>query len=136
GHLGLVDTQPICAIGQCATCHRLFFGLGFILAPEAAATFWTDYCARIERRKQAEIDVHWLERPLAGFIVADQMPAGNVIEQRPEGRCQRRWRQALTQAFGGGEATGDEADGGTLDIALAAGNLPGKTQSRTGLELK
>ena len=38
------------------------------------------------------------------------------------------------EPFGGGEAPGDEADRGALDIALAAGDLAGEAQPRRGLE--
>ena len=41
-----------------------------------------------------------------------------------------RWPQPL----GGGEAAGQQADGGALDIALDAGDLAGEAQARLGLQ--
>ena len=41
---------------------------------------------------------------------------------------------ARAEPFGGGEAPGDQADRGALDIALAAGDLAGEAQPRLGLE--
>ncbi len=42
----------------------------------------------------------------------------------------------MAQALGGGEASGDQADRGALDIAFAAGDLAGEAQPRVGLEPK
>ena len=38
------------------------------------------------------------------------------------------------EPLGGGEAAGDQADRGALDIAFAAGDLAGEAQPRLGLE--
>ena len=38
------------------------------------------------------------------------------------------------EALGGGEAAGQQADRGALDVALAAGDLAGEAQARHGLQ--
>src|SRR5690606_10219038 len=92
--------------------------------------------ARIQRRKQAEIDVHRLEGPLAGLVLADQVAAGDMGEQGAEGSGLRRGRQALAEPGSRREPAGDKTHRRALDIAFAAGDLPGKAQAGTALELQ
>ena len=81
-----------------------------------------------DRGKEAEIDVHRLERAGAGVDRFD-MAAGDVVEKRADRRRRRRRIvNAQAEPFGGGEAPGDEADRRALDIALAAGDLAGEAQ--------
>ena len=47
--------------------------------------------------------------------------------------CRRR-HNPLAAAFGGGEASGQQTDGGGLNIAFATGDLAGKTPLRLRLE--
>src|SRR4051812_2635331 len=69
----------------------------------------------VDRGKQAEVDVHRLERAGVGA-------AGDVVQQRAHrGRDWRRARR-LSAQFCGGEASGQQADGGAFDIAFAAGD--------------
>ena len=42
--------------------------------------------------------------------------------------------QRPAQPLGGGEAAGQQADGGALHIALDAGDLAGEAQARVGLQ--
>ena len=77
--------------------------------------------------KEAEIDVHRLERARAGVDQFD-VAAGDVVEERADRRRRRRRRERPAEPLGGGEASGDQADRGALDIALAAGDLAGEAQ--------
>src|SRR6185312_12278841 len=88
-----------------------------------------------DRGKEAEIDVHRLERTGAGVDRFD-MTAGDVVQERADGGGRRRGLARKAQPFGGGEASRDEADRGALDIALAAGDLSGEAQARRGPEAK
>src|SRR5450755_2897930 len=72
----------------------------------------------VDRREQAEIDVHWLE----GRRIR---AAGDVAQQGAHGRRQRRRDRREALPLGGGELAGHESDGGTFDIALAARDLAG-----------
>src|SRR6266487_2530335 len=47
-------------------------------------------------------------------------------------RGRRRRREEPAEPFGGGEATGDEPDGGGFHVTLAAGDLAGKAQTWLG----
>src|SRR5687768_8361259 len=58
-----------------------------------------------ERGHEAEIDVH-------GLIGGRVRVAGNVVEEGANGGLARGWGQLLAARLGGGEAGGDEADGG------------------------
>ena len=78
--------------------------------------------------KQAEIDVHRLERARTGADRFD-VTAGDVVQERPDGGCQRRRLKLLSEPLGGREPTGDEADRGAFDVALAAGDLTGEAQA-------
>jgi hypothetical protein len=49
-----------------------------------------------------------------------------VAEERAQSGFRRRRREALPAQLGGGEAAGEEADGGGFDIAFAAGDLAGE----------
>src|SRR5208337_5076489 len=90
--------------------------------------------ARLEnRREQAEIDVHRLERARAGVDRLD-MAAGDVVEERAYRGRGRRGRERPAQPFGGGEPARDQPDRGALDIALAAGDLAGEAKPRRRLE--
>src|SRR5580700_7717876 len=81
----------------------------------------------VDRREQAEIDVHRLE----GRRVR---AAGDMAQQGAHGRC-RGWRDGdKTPPLGGGELAGHESDGGAFDIAFAARDLAGKAQPRHGLQ--
>ena len=82
-----------------------------------------------DRGKEAEIDVHRLERARAGLDRFD-VAAGDVIEERADRGGRRRRLKLLSQPLSGGEAAGDEADRGAFDIALAAGDLAGEAQAR------
>ena len=83
--------------------------------------------------KQAEIDVHRLERAGARVDRLD-MAAGDVVEKRADRGRRRRGLERPAQPLGGGEAAGDEADRGAFDIALAAGDLAGEAQARRSLQ--
>ena len=48
----------------------------------------------VDRREQAEIDIHRLEGALARFVVGDDVAAGDMVEQRAEGRGRRRQARA------------------------------------------
>src|SRR5882762_5769933 len=81
----------------------------------------------VDRREQAEIDVHRLE----GRRVR---AAGDMAQQSTHGRG-RGWRDGRkTLPLGGGELAGHESDGGAFDIALAARDLSGKAQPRHRLQ--
>src|SRR5258708_4003305 len=81
----------------------------------------------VDRREQAEIDVHRLE---GGGIGA----AGDVAQQSAHGR-RRGWRDGYkTPPLGGGELAGHESDGSAFDIAFAAGDLAGEAQARHRLQ--
>ncbi len=69
--------------------------------------------------KEAEIDVHRLERARTGIDGLD-MAAGDVAEQRAMGGGRRRQDDRLAEPFRGGKAAGEKANGGGLDIAFAA----------------
>ena len=71
------------------------------------------------RGHQAEIDVH----RLVGVGIG---AAGDVTEQGADRGLGRRGGQRFARELGGGEAGGDQADGGAFDIALAAGDLAGE----------
>ena len=88
-----------------------------------------------ERGKQAEIDVHRLERARAGFDRV-HMAADDVVEQRAVGGRRRRQRDRFAQPLGGGEAPGQKPDRRGFHIAFAAGDLPGKAQARHRREPK
>src|SRR5262249_25542354 len=90
-----------------------------------------------ERRKQTKIDVHGLigarmRRLRAGHAV--HVAAGDMRKQRAVRARRRRRREKSAEPFGGGEATGEKSDGGGFDVALAAGDLAGKAQTRLPLE--
>ena len=87
-------------------------------------------------REQAEVDVHGLEGSAraAAVAVGRQVTAGDVGEQRAEGGGRRRRRPGCAEALGGGGAAGQQADGGALDVALAAGDLAGEAQPRLGAQ--
>src|SRR6185437_1842829 len=88
-----------------------------------------------DRGKEAEIDVHRLERTGAGVDRFD-MTAGDVVQERADGGGRRRGLELLSQPFGGGEASRDDADRSALDIALAARDLSGESEAGRGLEAK
>ena len=56
--------------------------------------------------------------------------AGDVVEQRADRGGRRRGVEIAAEPLGGGEAAGDQADRGALDIAFAAGDLAGEAQAR------
>ena len=83
-----------------------------------------------ERREQAEIDVHRLERARSGLDGLD-VAAGDMAEQRRRAP----WSPAAASSdcaarVGRGIEAGDQADAGGFHIALAAGHLAGKAQPR------
>src|SRR5579863_2870912 len=88
-----------------------------------------------DQGKEAEIDIHRLERAGAGVDRFDVAP-GDVVQERADRGGRRRGFEREAQPLGGGEASGDEPDRGALDIALAAGDLAGETQTRRGPEAK
>ena len=87
---------------------------------------------RLDRRKQAEIDVHRLEGAFARLVVGDDVAAGDVIEQGAEGGGRRRQRHRPCLPLGGGEAAGQQPDRGRFHITFAAGDLAGEAQARPG----
>ncbi len=84
-----------------------------------------------EGRKQPKIDIHRLERARPGVDRLHVAP-GDVSEQRADRGGRRRRLRSDLAALGSGEAAGQEPDRGRFDIALAAGDLPGKAQLRLG----
>src|SRR5204862_4050764 len=71
--------------------------------------------------------VHRLVRSRPGVDGIDVV-TGDVAEQRTMRCGLRRQRDRLAAPLGGGEASGQQAHGGGLDIAFAAGDLSGETQ--------
>ena len=59
------------------------------------------------------------------------MTAGDVVEQGAEGRCWRWCHDRSAKPLRRGEASRQQADGSTFDIALAAGDLAGEAQAGT-----
>jgi len=59
--------------------------------------------------------------------------AGDVVDQRAKGGGRRRGLQGSAQALGGGEAAGQQAGGGALDIAFDPGHLAREAQARGDL---
>jgi hypothetical protein len=49
-----------------------------------------------------------------------------VAEERAQRGFDGRRRQRFAAKLGGGEARGEDADGGAFDIAFTAGNLAGE----------
>ena len=86
-----------------------------------------------ERRKQAEIDVHRLERARPVVDGLD-VPAGDVAEQGSERRGRRRACRLRPADVGCSEQAGQQADARRFHVALAAGHLAGKAQTRRGVE--
>jgi len=69
--------------------------------------------------------IGWNDR-LPGSSSVEEMPAGDVAEDRAQSRC---WRGTVTVSpsrSAAAESAGKQADRRRLDIALAAGDLPGK----------
>src|SRR5579864_131744 len=85
------------------------------------------------RRKQAEIDIHRLERARP-FVDGLDMAAGDVADERPMRGGRRRQGRDFAEPFRRGEAAGEEPDCRRFDVALAAGDLAGKAQPRRRLE--
>ena len=86
-HIG----DPAVEIAQRARAQHLLSRDGFFRAAQALAVGALGRRSG-ERREQAEIDVHRLERARAGVDGLD-MPAGDVAEQRAERRGRRRAAQ-------------------------------------------
>src|SRR5271168_5041760 len=86
-----------------------------------------------DRRKQAEVDVHRLERARAGVDRFD-VAAGDVVQERADRSCWRRGLEIEAKPLGGGEPAGDQADRRALDIAFAAGDLAGEAQAWARLQ--
>src|SRR5690606_36257974 len=63
-----------------------------------------------------------------------KVTARNVGEKGAERRRGRRRYRLPAEAFGSRHASGDEANGGALDVALDTRNLPGKAQAGVRLE--
>src|SRR5690348_1019518 len=98
--------EPGIKVGEgAAREHRLAVAL--VVAPDRALR---------ERWEEAEIDVHRLEGRNAGA-------AGDVRDERAHRRGRRRRRELETEPRRGGEAPGEEADRGALDITFDAGDL-------------
>lgn len=88
------------------------------------------------RRKQPEVDVHRLKAPRAGISFGLDVPAGDMVEQRPE-RCRIRRRvKPRSGPFGRRHAPGEQTDRRALDIALDPGNLAGEAQPRVGAKFQ
>src|SRR5271166_6572182 len=82
-----------------------------------------------QRRKQAEIDIHGLERARTRINGLD-MATGDVGKQRTMGGGVR-WRNYIfAKTLCGREAAGQEPDRRGLDIALTAGDLSGEAKPR------
>src|SRR5690606_29466402 len=79
GAVGLL-AQPLPALRQCAGSERLPFGDGLFLAAQALALALRG----LHGWEQAEIDVHRLEGAFSGFVLGNDVPAGDVIEQGAE----------------------------------------------------
>ena len=120
------QSEPLAAVGQRARRDGVAFGDGLVLAAQPLAFRGL---RRLDRREQAEIDVHRLEGALARLVVGDDVAAGDVVEQRAEGRGAGGSGRRLAEPLGGGEAPGQQPDRGALDIALAAGDLAGEAQA-------
>src|SRR5579872_1199125 len=82
-----------------------------------------------QRRKQSKIDVHGLKGARA-VVDGFNMTAGNMTEQRAEGRRRRRRHQATTARIGGGIKSSDQPNAGGLDITLAARHLAREPKTR------
>ena len=120
-------------IGQRPVAHRLALGHRLVGAAPAASAFGL---LHRHRRQQAEIDVHRLEAARPGLALGGEVAAEDVVEQRAERRRRRRRLERLAARLGRGHAAGDQPDRGALDIALDAGDLPGKAQPRLSLQPK
>jgi len=64
------------------------------------------------------------------------MPAGDVVDERPECRCRGRRQEQDAARLGRGHAAGDQSDGGAFNIPLDAGDLAGEAEARIGFELE
>src|SRR5690606_22097469 len=54
--------KPPPAVGQCACCERALLGDGLVFTPESAFETLRLQCgARLQRREEPEVHVHWLE---------------------------------------------------------------------------
>src|SRR5690606_10249907 len=89
----------------------------------------------LERREQTEIDIHGLIAART-LVIRRQMPTGHVREQGAEGGCRGRSGEFDAVCFRRREAAREQPDGGALDIAFAAGDLPREAYVRLALEPK
>ena len=69
-----------------------------------------------------------------GWKVCGVGAAGDVAEERAHGGGGGGRGEGEAEALGGGEAAGEEAHGGALDVALDAGDLAGEAEAGGGLE--
>src|SRR5438552_13117482 len=114
---GAGGAEPACKIGESAAAGQRL----------ALAAIGARNNAVAERREEAEIDVHRLEAVRVG---AD----GDMGEKGAECGGRRRRARLSAASLGGGEAAGEQAYGGALDIALDAGDLAGEAQPRHRLQ--
>ena len=76
--------------------------------------------------------IGWNERGPAS--IDSMWPPVMWFEERADRGRRRRGVEVASEPLGGGEAAGDQADRGALDIAFAAGDLAGEAQARARLE--
>ncbi len=123
--------QPSLQVPLGPQAHRALVGLGLLGPAQLLARLRARRLA--ERREQPEVDVHRLERRRPGVDRLD-VAAGDVVDQRPDGGRGRRHRGLLAAPLGRRHAARHQAHGRALDVALAAGDLPGEAQPRHGLQ--
>src|SRR4051812_309970 len=118
--------DPAVEVGERAGAERLLLRHRFLIAAQPRAIRLLGRRAG-ERREQAEIDVHWLERACAGIDGLD-VAASDMAEQGAERRGLRRRCQAQAARLRRSIETCNEADAGGFHITLAAGHLPCEAQ--------
>src|SRR5215216_3936496 len=118
--------QPLVEIPQSARRVSMLAGDLLVLAARLLAV---RALQDLDRREQAEIDIHRLERTrmIVGRL---DMPASDVVDERAMRRSRRWWGEAYIETLGGGHAPGHQAHRGAFHIAFDTSNLPGKTQAR------
>ena len=72
--------------------------------------------------------------PSRALPFSGKVAAGDMGEEGAEGRGRRRRYPGRAHALGGGSAARQQADGGALHVALAAGDLAGEAQPGLGAQ--
>src|SRR5258705_13730848 len=110
--------DPALEVDERAATEGALFGQRLVRAAQPLTAFALD-CVR-ERRKEAEIDVHWLVRARAGGSGAGggfPMAAGGVGGQCAMRRGRRRGGGGMGQAVGGWKPGGGEPNCGGVPLS-------------------